>query len=289
MAERAGTQTVPSLDASDALKSCCAAAYEHEWARLLLGDSLHPGGLALTERLGELLDLPAGATVLDVACGRGASAVHLARRFEWQVVGVDLGAANLKAASDAAAGAELSDRARFVRGDGERLPVADGVFDAVISECALCTMPDKPSAVAEFARVLRPGGVVGIADLTRGGELPAELSTLLGWVACVADARPLEDYVALLGDSGLEPRATERHDAALAALVGDVRKKLLGAEVMARLGRLPVDAADLAGYPGMRENLATAKRLARVAEGAVRDGTLGYGIVVATAPGRENR
>jgi arsenite methyltransferase len=65
----------PLRPAADEVKACCAALYESDWARLLLGDSLHPGGLALTERLGSLLGLGPGDRVLDVACGPGTSAL----------------------------------------------------------------------------------------------------------------------------------------------------------------------------------------------------------------------
>ena len=58
---------------------------------------------------------------------------------------------------------------RFEQGDAERLTLDDGQFDAVICECAFCTFPDKRAAAAEFARVLKPGGTVGLTDLTRSG------------------------------------------------------------------------------------------------------------------------
>ena len=48
---------------AEATKVCCADLYASEWIRLLLGDSLHPGGLALTERLGTLLGLGRGSRV----------------------------------------------------------------------------------------------------------------------------------------------------------------------------------------------------------------------------------
>ncbi len=60
-------------DPSD-LKACCAAVYQSEWARLLLGDSFHPGGLALTEHLASLAGLTSDTDVLDVAAGTGATA-----------------------------------------------------------------------------------------------------------------------------------------------------------------------------------------------------------------------
>jgi hypothetical protein len=83
------------------LRSCCASLYQSDWARLLLGDSFHPGGLALTERLGQLLRLGPDHVMLDVAAGRGTSAVHLARVFGCRVVGLDYGAENVVAAGAA--------------------------------------------------------------------------------------------------------------------------------------------------------------------------------------------
>jgi hypothetical protein len=56
------------------LKACCAAAYGSDIVALLLGDSYHPGGRALTHRLADGLGLRAGADVLDVAGGAGATA-----------------------------------------------------------------------------------------------------------------------------------------------------------------------------------------------------------------------
>ena len=61
------------------LKACCAAAYGSDVVTLLLGDSYHPGGLGLTRRLAAALGLSPGARVLDVASGRGATAILLAR------------------------------------------------------------------------------------------------------------------------------------------------------------------------------------------------------------------
>ena len=77
------------------LKSCCAVAYQSDFARLLLGDSFHPGGLALTKRLGKLLALSPSDHVLDVACGLGESAIFLATQFGCRVTGIDLGETNV--------------------------------------------------------------------------------------------------------------------------------------------------------------------------------------------------
>ena len=153
---------------SESIKACCADLYASDLARLVLGDSFHPGGIELTQRLGVLLGLGSESRVLDLASGRGASALHLARRFGCQVVSVDYSIASVGAAREAAERDGLTSRLHFQVGDAEDLAAfADASFDAVLCECAFCTFPDKPAAIREIARVLRPGGRFGLSDLIR--------------------------------------------------------------------------------------------------------------------------
>src|SRR5258708_39802803 len=153
--------------------------------------------MRLTERLGVLLGLDAQSRVLDLAAGRGTSALHLAREFGCQVIGVDYSARNVALAQEAAAAQGLAGRVQFARADAEHLnTLADASFDAVVCECAFCTFPNKQAAAAEIARVLVPGGHLGLSDLTRSGPLPPELDGLLAWIACIADALPIDGYVA---------------------------------------------------------------------------------------------
>ncbi len=250
-------------------KACCATAYESEWARLLLGDSRHPGGLELTLHLGARMGLGPGIHLLDVACGPGTSAVALAREFGCFVHGIDLSPASVDLAREAAHAADVAQMASFEVGDAEALPCPDASFDALLCECAFCTFPSKGAAAAEFARVLRPGGRLALSDITRHGVLPADLDTLLGWVACLADARPADEYAAILAAAGFDGLALESHDDALASLASRVRFKLLGLEVMARLGKAPVPLADVL----------EAKRLTKLATASIRDGTLGYAVI----------
>jgi arsenite methyltransferase len=253
------------------LKSCCAAAYGSGWGRLLLGADLHPGGPALTQRLGDLLALRPEATVLDVACGSGSSAVRLVDRFGVRVVGLDAAADQIAAAHDAVRVADLTGRVGLILGDGEELPLRDAAIDAAISECSLCLMPDQQAALREVARVLRPGGGLGIADIVVRGQLPAELDSLAAWLACLGSARSLPEYERLLADSGFTQIEVEAQDQALQDLVQRARLGLAAVEVAARLGRLDLG-------PRERE---TAHALARAAANAVHDGTLGYVLVTA--------
>ena len=261
----------PATVHGEELKQCCARLYESDIARLLLGDSFHPGGLKLTERLGQLLRIKAASRVLDVASGRGASALFLAERFGCEVIGLDYSKQNVEQASREAAHRGLDTRVCFQQADAESLPFPAASFHAVVCECALCTFPEKVHVAREFARVLRADGRVGISDLTRAQSLPKELDNLLAWVACIADAQPVEDYVGLFVSSGLSPEITERHDEALLEMVRQVESKLLGVEIMTGLRKL-----DLPGF-----DLQAAKRMAKSALSAIQTGKLGYAILTA--------
>ena len=267
------TQLIQSVKATT-LKTCCAALYESGWTRLLLGDSFHPGGLALTERLGTLLKLGWDSRVLDVAAGKGTSAIFLAQKFGCQVVGVDYSAKLVAEANAAAQQAGMAERVEFKQGDAESLGFADGEFDAVICECAFCTFPNKTTTAAEFARILRPGGRIGLSDLTRTGPLPRELETLLAWIACIADAQPIEEYVVYLEDTGFTRIQTEQHGDALVEMVNTIRAKLLGAELLVKLKKLDLSSVDFE----------QAKTLACSAAETIRAGNLGYAIVVGIKP-----
>jgi len=262
----------PSPADAAELKQCCATLYESEAARWLLGESFHPGGVRLTERLGVRLRLDERSRVLDVAAGRGTSALHLGERFGCQVIGVDLSVHNVLEARRAATARGLADRVHFEAADAERLPFADATFDAVVCECAFCTFPDKRAAAREFARVLRIGGHAGLSDLTRRGPLPEGLTGLLAWIACIADALPEQAYQQYLTQAGLTTEPPEPHDEALGQLVRGVEGRLLAAELTAALARAMPASIDLTA----------AKSLAREAREAIARRLLGYCLFVAT-------
>ena len=257
------------------VKACCATIYQSDWARLLLGDSFHPGGLALTEHLGTLLDLRPGRYVLDVASGQGASAICLAQRFGCTVLGIEYGIQAIQQATERATAGGVAHLVSFRQGDAEHLPLPGGTFDAVICECAFCTFPNKARAASEFWRVLKPGGRVGLSDVTRTGEVPQDLQGLLAWIACIADAQPVEHYMRYLTTAGLAVNLVERRNDTLAELVHDIQGKLLGVEMLARLKKIEL--------PGTID-FEQAKALAKSAAAAIQSRKFGYAIIVATKP-----
>jgi arsenite methyltransferase len=240
------------------IKACCSAVYSSAAARLLLGDSFHPGGRELTSRLVRALEVGPDDLVVDVACGPGTSAVQLARETGCAVIGVDLVPPGTPAADR---------RVRFVRGDAEALPLPDSSVDGALCECALCTFPDKAAAAREFMRVLRPGARLALSDLTaRHNELPESLRSLPAWVACVGDARPLDEIAALLEQVGLVVEQTEAHDDSLASLLERIEARLQVAAMLAA------------------DRVVAGRELLREARRALDRGLLGYGVVIALRP-----
>jgi ubiquinone/menaquinone biosynthesis C-methylase UbiE len=131
------------------------------------------------ESLCESLDLRAGQKVLDVACGNGAASLAAARRF-CTVTGLDY-VKSLLVRGEERARAERLDVA-FVEGDAEALPFIDGQFDAVISTFGVMFTPDHQRAARELARVVRPGGKIGLASWTPDGFV-GQLFALVGRTA----------------------------------------------------------------------------------------------------------
>ena len=262
------------------IKLCCATLYQSDIVRMLLGNVLHPGGLALTYHLGTLIGLKRTDLVLDVACGRGASAIHLAQHFGCHVTGVDYGSENVAAAEADAAAHGVAHLAAFCQGDAERLPFGTGSFDAVISECSFCTFPDKATAAAEIARVLRPGGRLGLTDMTVKGTLPGDIHSLLSWVICIAGAGTQEEYVATLQASGFDSFHIEDQHAALLELVDNVRRNLMGLKLAFALGK--INLAEIVDKLNLGDvDLSQGNSLARRVLELIESGVIGYTLITA--------
>lgn len=263
-----------SLLGGEDIEACCAALYENPAVRWLLGGELHPGGEAATRRALELIELRAGERLLDVASGTGASALLAARELGCAVTGIDLGEGAVHDARPAADAAGLSDRIDFEVADARALPFAENEFDAVLCECSLSTFPDKPGALAEMRRVLRPGGRVALSDVVaEQGRLPAALTGTLATVACVGGALELHDYERLLAEQGLQILAVESLDSEAGRLAERVEDRLRAAALLGRSqgGTWPAAA------------VGEAIEAVGMARQAIDDGVLGYAIFAAAA------
>ena len=256
------------------LSACCRASYGHPIARWLLGDSLHPGGLDLTARLARLAGVGPTSSVLDAGSGRGASAVHLARKLGCRVTGVTLEEEGVATGQELAAHHGVEERVSFVQGDILDTQLLAQTFDVVLVECVLSILAPKEKAVSRLDSMLRPWGRLGITDVTVSGALEPELRGVLGTAGCVGGAMSIEGYGGLLTDAGLVLEHREDCGGAVTEFLGDIETKLLAAHLASKLGKLPVDG----------RVIAEAQRLLALVREHARMGTLGYGLLVATKP-----
>jgi arsenite methyltransferase len=148
------------------------------------------GKLRERDWLLDRLDLRGDETVLDVGCGRGLLLVGAARRLTaGKAIGVDIWqgqdqSGNRPDATWANARAEgVADRVEIKDGDARRLPFPDNTFEAVVSNLVLHNIynrSQRDGAVREIARVLKPGGRLGLLDIAHTAEYTQVLRDL-GW------------------------------------------------------------------------------------------------------------
>jgi ubiquinone/menaquinone biosynthesis C-methylase UbiE len=121
----------------------------------------------LHERL--IRDLPLGSRVLDVGSGGGQHAVQIVQeRPDLRVFGVDISTTMVNRSRALAQRANVADKVRFELGDAMDLKFDSDSFDAVYCAGPLKQVSDKPRALRECLRVLRPGGRLLAMDVNRG-------------------------------------------------------------------------------------------------------------------------
>jgi SAM-dependent methyltransferase len=141
-------------------------------------------------------DLNPGERVLDLGSGGGIDVLLSARRVgpTGRAFGVDMTDEMLALAQANAAAAGLTN-VEFLKGEIEALPLPAESIDVVISNCVVNLAADKRAVFAEIARVLRPGGRIGISDIVAEDSLsPAERAERGSYVGCIAGALSITEF-----------------------------------------------------------------------------------------------
>jgi ubiquinone/menaquinone biosynthesis C-methylase UbiE len=112
-----------------------------------------------------LLELTSQSHVLEVGCGAGGCAIHLAATVGATVTGIDINKNGIGNARKLALSSDVDSLVRFEHVDAVRaLPFADDSFDAIYSNDSICHMPNRLSVLTEWRRVLKPGGRLLFTD-----------------------------------------------------------------------------------------------------------------------------
>jgi len=151
-------------------------------------------------------DLGEGDVVLDLGSGGGIDVILSARRVgpSGKAYGLDMTDEMLDLARHNAAQAGVAN-VEFLRGQIESIPLPDASVDVVISNCVVNLSLDKPRVFAEMARVLRPGGRVGVSDVVAEDRLsPEDRAERGGFVGCIAGALSVTEYLDGLASAGFE-------------------------------------------------------------------------------------
>jgi SAM-dependent methyltransferase len=169
--------------------------------------------------LADLLGVRAGQEVLDVGSGSGGPALCLVEERACRVTGVEVSAAGVANAQRLTHARGLGDRARFVEQDASRpLPFPADSFDAIIANDAVCHLAARQAVLAEWARVVRPGGRVLFSDalVVTGPVTNEEIATRtsVGFYVLV----PTGENERIIGAAGLVLRGREDLTASAATI-----------------------------------------------------------------------
>jgi SAM-dependent methyltransferase len=167
---------------------------------------LHPGGLWATDRLAQLCHIGKRTIALDIACGKGTSAVYLVRKYGCRVSGIDIEESFVEQANKSALKKRLQHRMEFRTGDALHLPYPENEFDATFSQAFLILIPDKSQAIHEAIRVTKPGGYIGWLELSFTQQPPHTLfqaAAAGACVLCIRNALTFSDWETFFRENGL--------------------------------------------------------------------------------------
>jgi arsenite methyltransferase len=199
--------------------SCCADDASGRMFGEALYDAEQRGELPEAATLASLgcgnptavAELREGEVVLDLGSGGGIDVILSAKRVGPTGVayGLDMTDEMLALAQQNARDAGVVN-AHFLKGVIEQIPLPADSVDVVISNCVINLSIDKPAVLTEIARVLKPGGRIGITDVVAEDRLtPEERSERGSYVGCIAGALSAGEYEAGLEEAGFEDISVE--------------------------------------------------------------------------------
>ena len=180
----------------------------HEFLLRMGKTRLRPGGIEATNWLLNSVEITPETQILEVACNIGTTTIELVKRFHCHVTAIDLNADVLPKTKENIARNNIEQYVTVEQGDATNLSYPDNSFDVVINEAMLTMLSDqqKASAVREYARVLKSGGVLLTHDvllLKEDDELVHELSRTINFESAGFCPETKNGKMTLMNPAGL--------------------------------------------------------------------------------------
>ena len=238
-----------------------------EIRRETYGDDLgQTGWMTATElqKSAELLKITSESHVLEIGCGAGGCALHLASKIGANITGIDLNGNGIENARALAKSAGIGDRLHFENIDASQpLPFADQSFDAIFSNDAMCHIPHRLAVLQEWRRILRPNGRILFTDamVVTGIVTNAEIATRssIGYYLFI----PENENERLIEAAGFEMISTDN----LTRSEAEISKRWLEARERRRKSLIEIEGEQT--FEGLQDflacvhNLSSEQRLSR--------------------------
>lgn len=179
-------------------------------------DEFHMGGRRATKTLAEALDINPGHHVLDIGCGLGGTARFLASTYGCKVTGIDLTAEYVAVGNELNDEVGLAGQINLSEANATDLPFADAGFDRASLLHVGMNIADKAKLFQEAARVIKPGGYLGVYDVMRTNDLPITFPVAWAENETTSFVEPVDIYRATLEAAGFRIiDIADRNDIAL--------------------------------------------------------------------------
>jgi len=167
-----------------------------------MGHTKHVGGLKGTQAMLDLCRMGPDKYLLNVGCGAASTNIYIAKTYGVKSVGVDIKPNMVESARKRVERHGVEELVKLRTASAMDLPFLDNTFDIVISESVNVFIPDRAKAVAEYKRVTKPGGYVGINEAVLTKEPDPKVADILDDIIGY-ELLPQEYWIDLLNDAGL--------------------------------------------------------------------------------------